>query len=184
MNEKENKAQSDAQATKNKDEWRREKRGKTLAFLNVIVLMIVFGGIALFMTFGKRPNVSYEENRDLEKPPVFTWADYWDGKVTEQFAKYYNDTVPMRSTWKLWISGFRASLGIKYRGGITIVGDMPTIETPQSSAGKPENSIPEVVIPNDPNKVPEVVIPNADGESDSTSSLPYDKVPEVVIPET
>lgn len=175
------------QVSKNLKEWRIEKREKTLVFLNVVVLMIVFIGITGFMTFGERPNVSYEENRNLEKPPEFTWEGYWSGYVTEQFAKYYNDTVPMRSTWKLFISDFREHMGIKYDGGVTIVGPMPVIEKPpetDNSTSKPNNnSIPDVVIPGQDNsstpydKVPSVVIPGQD-----TSSAPYDKVPDVVIP--
>lgn len=191
---------STEQAKKNKDEWRREKRARTLQFVNIVALMLVFAGIAVFMTFGKRPNVSYEENRDLEKPPVFTWEDYWAGKVTDQFAKYYNDTVPMRSTWKLFISNFRANLGIKYKGGVTIVGDIPVIQKPTDTTSRPENSIPDVVIPggDTSNKVPEVVIPGGESSSNkvpevvipgennseggSETSKPYSKVPEVVIP--
>lgn len=158
------------QVQKNKDEWKLENRVKTLNFINVFVLMAVFAVITVFMTFGQRPNVSYEENRDLEKLPTFTWEDYWAGKVTDQFAKYYNDTVPMRSTWKLFISNFRAHLGIKYEGGITITGPIPNIEQPPKpaeSSSRPQNSIPDVVTSRPPNsseassnnKVPDVYIP-------------------------
>lgn len=171
--------------SENIKKWRIEKREKSMLFLNIVVLMAVFIGITLFMTFGERPNVSYVENRDLEKPPEFTWEGYWSGYVTEQFAKYYNDTVPMRSTWKLFISEFRDHIGIKYEGGVTLVGPLPVIEKPDSipdsGTSKPANSVPEVVIPGegDNSKVPAVVIP---GE-ESTSSAPYSKVPEVVIPD-
>lgn len=167
------------QAKKNKDEWRLENRLKTLALVNVAVLMAVFAAITVFMTFGKRPNVSYVENRDLEKPPVFTWEDYWAGKVTDQFARYYNDTVPMRSTWKLFISNFRYHLGIKYKGGITITGQLPTIEEPpksESSTSKPHNSVPGVVTSRPPN--------SSDTSADSASSTGSSdkKVPDVYIP--
>lgn len=158
------------QARKNKAEWQLENRQKTLHIVNTAILMAVFAVIALFMTFGKRPNVSYEENRDLEKLPTFTWEDYWAGKVTEQFAKYYNDTVPMRSTWKLFISNFRDHLGIKYEGGVTIVGPPPVIEEPtkpDSSTSKPPNSVPDVFIP---------------GSGGSSSSSTNNKVPDVYIP--
>lgn len=171
------------QVQKNKTEWKIENRKKTLSFVNVVVLMAVFAGITLFMTFGKRPNVSYEENRDLEKPPQFTWEDYWAGNVTGQFAKYYNDTVPMRSTWKLVIANFRDHLGIKYDGGITIIGKLPPIEQPSKpddSTSRPANSIPDVVI-NVPggssgsssnNKIPDVVIPQRSTSAASNTSEP------------
>lgn len=190
-----------AEAEKNKNEWRMEKRANTMRFVNVVALMAVFAGITLFMTFGQRPNVSYEENRDLEKPPEFSWEGYWAGEVTGQFSKYYNDTVPMRSTWKLFIADFRAHLGIKYKDGVTIVGDIPIIEKPTDTTSRPENSIPDVVIPggNTSNKVPDVVIPggesssnkvpdvvipgeNSSGNGGSETAKPYNKVPEVVIP--
>lgn len=176
------------QAKKNKDDWKREKRTKVLQFVNIVALMTIFAGITVFMTFGQRPNVSYTENRDLEKPPEFNWEDYWAGKVTDQFAKYYNDTVPMRSTWKLFISNFRAHLGIKYKGGVTIVGTPPVIETPskpEDDTSRPANSVPDVVIPggasdNTSNKIPDVVIPGQN-TSDNTSK-DTNKVPDVVIP--
>ena len=163
-----------------------KKLANKLYTVNVAVLMAVFAAITLFMTFGKRPNVSYAENRDLEKPPVFTWEDYWAGKVTDQFAKYYNDTVPMRSTWKLFISNFRAHLGIKYKGGITITGDLPVFEEnskPAESTSKP-NNVPDVVIPgtsgssSSDGKVPDVVIPGTGGSASSSNN----KVPDVYIP--
>ena len=168
------------QAQKNKAEWRLENRVKTLQFVNVAILMAVFAMIALFMTFGKRPNVSYAENRDLEKPPTFTWEDYWAGKVTDQFAKYYNDTVPMRSTWKLFIANFRDHLGIKYEGGITIVGTLPTIEEPSKpaeSTSRPANSIPGVVTSRPSNSS----AGTSSNPAGSTSSSDK-KVPDVYIP--
>lgn len=179
------------QAKKNKEEWKREKRAKTLQFVNIVALMLAFAGITAFMTFGQRPNVSYTENRDLEKPPEFNWDDYWAGKVTDQFAKYYNDTVPMRSTWKLFISNFRAHLGIKYKGGVTIIGQLPVIENPskpEDSSSRPANSIPAVVIPggsagSTSDKIPDVVIPGQNTSEDDTSK-DTNKVPDVVIPST
>lgn len=156
-----------------------EKRERRLIIINAAALTIVFAAIALFMTFGKRPNVSYEENRNLEKLPEFTWAEYWKGNVTEQFGKYYNDTVPLRSTWKLIISEFRGHLGIKYDGGVTIVGQLPVIDEPNTpdypdNTSRPENSIPAVVIPKPENSIPAVVIPPKPGEQSNSQSSPQD----------
>ena len=53
------------QVQKNKTEWKIENRLKTLRFINAVALTVVFAAVALCMTFGKRPNVSYEYNRDL-----------------------------------------------------------------------------------------------------------------------
>lgn len=167
------------QVRKNKEDWKLENRVKTLHFVNVAILMAVFAVIVVFMTFGKRPNVSYAENRDLEKPPVFTWEDYWAGKVTDQFAKYYNDTVPMRSTWKLVIANFRSHLGIKYKGGITIHGQIPDIKEPSKpaeSTSKPQNSIPGVVTSRPPNSS------DTSANSGASTSSSDKKVPDVYIP--
>ncbi|MDE6733642.1 MAG: hypothetical protein K2J77_12315 [Oscillospiraceae bacterium] len=161
-----------------------EKRERRLMIANAAALTIVFAAIALFMTFGKRPNVSYEENRNLEKPPVFTWEEYWKGNVTEQFGKYYNDTVPLRSTWKLVISEFRGHLGIKYDGGVTIVGKLPVIDEPDdpkntSTPNAPDNSnpnIPAVVIPKPENSIPAVVIPPKPGEQNNSPNSQYGEV--------
>lgn len=151
-----------------------EKRERNLLIANAVALTVVFAAIALFMTFGKRPNVSYEENRNLEKLPEFTWSEYWAGNVTEQFGKYYNDTVPMRSTWKLFISNFRSHLGVKYDGGVTIVGPLPVIDEPDypddpNNTSRPENSIPAVVIPKPANSIPAVVIPGQTSSPETSS---------------
>lgn len=161
-----------------------KKREKTLLIANAAALTVVFAAIALFMTFGKRPNVSFEENRDLEKPPVFTWADYWDGKVTEQFGKYYNDTVPMRTTWKVFIANFRSCLGVKYDGGVTIIGPPVIIEEPPvNDTSLPANSIPAVVIPGQSNSIPAVVIPKPENSIPAVViPKPENSIPAVVIP--
>lgn len=163
---------SEASAANEANADKTEKRERKLLIANVAALMTVFAAIALFMTFGKRPNVSYEENRNLQKLPKFTWEEYWKGNVTEQFGKYYNDTVPMRSTWKLFISEFRSKLGIKYDGGVTIVGQLPVIDTPSEpdNTSRPENSVPAVVIPKPANSIPAVVIPGQTSSAETTSS--------------
>ena len=154
------------------------KREKTLCIINIAVLMTIFAGITLFMTFGQRPNVSYEENRNLEKMPEFSWESYWNGDFTEQFGRYYNDTVPLRSTWKQVISNVRNNLGIKYDGGVTIIGQMPVINnnSKPTTESKPENSVPAIVKPSG-NSVPAVVIPNATSSAEENSNIPA-----VVIP--
>ncbi|MDE7361750.1 MAG: hypothetical protein K2N38_07435 [Oscillospiraceae bacterium] len=118
-----------------------------LCGLNIGVIVAVLAVITLFMTFGERPKISEVENRDLEKCPTFTWESYFSGDFTAQYAKFYNDTVPLRSTFKTVISQFRANLGI---GGDSLHGGIPDIETrperpPQSSTSSKKP--PAVVIP-------------------------------------
>lgn len=100
-----------------------KRRENAFRVFNISAVMVVFVFCTLFMTFGKRPTVSYEEFRDLNKCPTFTWDSYFKGEFTEKFAAFYNDTVPLRSTFKDMIASFRAIIGIPYKGGVAIVGD-------------------------------------------------------------
>ena len=83
----------------------------------------------------------------------------------------------MRSTWKLFISEFRGHLGIKYDGGVTIVGPLPVIDKPNNpdkpdDTSRSENSIPAVVIPKP--DIPAVVIPGQDNSSETASPAAQD----------
>ncbi len=108
---------------------RRERRvNHALYRFNVLVLIVLMGAISLFMIFGERPTKSEEENRDLAKIPAFSLSSYLDGSFTAQFSEFFNDTVPMRSTFKSFISDFRASLGVPYDDGVKIIGNVPVME--------------------------------------------------------
>ncbi len=107
-------------------EWR-------LHEFNVLTIIAVLAIITVFMLFGKRPTKSAEENRDLTACPKFSVSSYLDGTFTSEFAKFFNDTVPMRSTWKAFIAGFRAHLGIPY-DDVVIHGSIPVIENDQDPA--------------------------------------------------
>ena len=89
------------------------RRENNLFSLNIAVIIAIFAFGALFMTFGERPTISEEENRDLAKCPTFTFESYFKGEFTKDFAEFYNDTVPMRSAVKSMFSALRANLGIK-----------------------------------------------------------------------
>ncbi|MGN1111385.1 MAG: hypothetical protein ACI4QY_06995 [Oscillospiraceae bacterium] len=95
------------------------KRG--LYILNISVIAAVILGITVFINTAPRPTESNEENRDLAKCPPFSVESYFNGTFTEGFSAYFNDAVPMRSTWKRFISDFRSKLGIEYDDGVTIV---------------------------------------------------------------
>lgn len=136
-------------------------RGRVLAAVNAAVILTIIGGGALFMTFGERPEISAEEKRSLAKCPEFTWESYFSGGFTSGFAAFYNDTVPMRSSFKLFISQFRSNLGIKY-DGVNISGSLPEIDKrPDSPPSNSENSVPDVVRRSGYPKVPEAVRPDA-----------------------
>ncbi|MBR3629422.1 MAG: hypothetical protein IKN55_03005, partial [Oscillospiraceae bacterium] len=94
---------------------------------NVLTIITIIMLIAVFLAVGKRPTKSFEENRDLEKCPTFSIESYLDGSFTSQFARFYNDTVPLRSTFKGIIADFRGHLGIPYAGA-QLVGNVPTAQ--------------------------------------------------------
>ncbi len=49
------------------------RRENNLFSLNIAVIIAIFAFGALFMTFGERPTISEEENRNLAKCPTFTF---------------------------------------------------------------------------------------------------------------
>lgn len=119
------KADSDIDISIQSTEDKKRHKKWRLLEINVLTLSVIFALLTLFMIFGKRPTTSYEENRDLTECPKFSVSSYLDGTFTSQFSKFFNDTVPMRSTFKSMISGFRAHLGIPYAEA-TLVGYVPT----------------------------------------------------------
>lgn len=123
---------------KDAESEKRRKENK-LFEINVLTIGILFCLLSLFLIFGKRPTYSAEEKRDLAKCPKFTIEAYLDGSFTENFAAFFNDSVPLRSVFKGWISDFRGHLGIPYEDG-TLIGNIPTIES--SRPAKPEETEP------------------------------------------
>ena len=91
--------------------------------INVIGLCAVMLVGTLFMWFGKRPTYSEEEKRDLTKKPKFTFSSYFDGTFTSEYAKYFNDSVPLRSFFKHRIAVFRDHLG--FTDDVEIHGSIP-----------------------------------------------------------
>lgn len=119
------------------------RREQSLASFNISVIIAVFAFITLFLTFGARSTVSVEEKRELAKMPEFTWESYFDGSFTEDFAHFYNDTVPMRSSFMSFISSFRGKMGLKFGDdGAQLVGGKPTLDQPTQSSKPTESKIP------------------------------------------
>lgn len=138
------------------------RRENNLFSLNIAVIVGIFAFGALFMTFGERPTISEEENRGLAKCPAFTLESYFKGEFTKDFAEFYNDTVPLRSTFKTMISTFRANLGVKYGEGESLHGPMPVIETRPDNSSRPSSSS---------KKPPVVVVTPPAGGSGSSSTV-------------
>ena len=117
-------------------EAERRRLDRKLMHFHVLTILAVISILTCFMLFGKRPTESAEENRSLAKCPKFSISSYLDGSFTSDFAKFFNDTVPLRSTFKGFIADFRANLGIPYDGDVILVGRPPTEEQedPDTSA--------------------------------------------------
>ena len=105
-----------------------DKKKKALYIANISAIAAVLLGITIFINTAPRPTVSMEEQRKLAKCPKFSFEKYFSGEFTEKFSEYYNDAVPMRSTWKEFISEFRGHLGFETEEGVEFVGPMIEIE--------------------------------------------------------
>lgn len=107
------------------------------ALLNIIVIvLILFGGFA-YLLFFERETVSHEENRVLDKFPVFSVNSYLKGEYTEGIADYYDDTVPNRSFFKTVISKYILPLkGVKYGAS----GDDDGVELYNTAKDTPEKT--------------------------------------------
>lgn len=58
--------------------------------------VIFFTGLCLALL--NRPTVSERENRELTKKPELTPDSYLSGEFTDNYSKYFSDTVPFRET--------------------------------------------------------------------------------------
>ncbi len=110
------------------DSEKRERIGIKMGRIRIILLLLVFVGIAGFLWFGNRPITSAEENRDLATMPSFSLTSYIEGAFTENFAEWFNDSVPLRSIWKATISDFRSLFGLHFDGNVTLIGTIPTMD--------------------------------------------------------
>lgn len=120
-------------------EDKERRRNFRLHQFRVLAICTVVAVCTGFMVFGKRPTVSSEENRDLTKCPDFSIESYLDGTFTSQFAKFFNDTVPMRSTFKHIIAEFRGHLGlnpdeVELHGQVPVQEERPAVTEPSTEA--------------------------------------------------
>ena len=127
---------------------KRKKRGKDFWMLefNVLTIITLMLLISCFLILGKRPTVSNEEQRELAKCPKFSISSYLDGTFTSEFAAFFNDSVPLRSTFKEFIAGFRGHLGIPYEG-VELFGNVPTLENAPPPATEPPTETPTETAP-------------------------------------
>lgn len=132
-----NAPERDKQPTRRKKSLiKAKKREYSLRCLNISVLIAIFSFISLFLIFGERPTVSYEEKRELAAIPDFSWESYFDGSYTAGVSAFFNDAVPGRAVFKTFISLFRNNFGIDYNG-VEIHGKLPVVDTDSDTSEPP-----------------------------------------------
>lgn len=146
------------------------KRENSLQCLNISVIVAIFSFITMFLIFGERPTVSYEEKRELATIPEFSWESYFNGSFTSGFAEFFNDTVPSRATFKTFISMFRGNFGIDYDGGVEIHGKLPVIDEGSAPNDTPSSSKPLSNSTSGSNTASNTVSDNNSGTNTESSS--------------
>ncbi len=99
-----------------KKDKNKEKKNKFENKMNKINAVVLIGCIAIISTgmiFLERPTISETENRTLATMPQWSFDEYFEGKFTNGVAEFYNDTVPMRSTFKKWNTKLTSLFGIE-----------------------------------------------------------------------
>lgn len=89
------------------------KRAQVLsASVRTVALVGAVLGCGLFLLLGERSAFSAEENRKLAAFPEFSIQSYLNGEYTAGISSFYNDTVPMRSTFKRAIASMETLRGL------------------------------------------------------------------------
>jgi hypothetical protein len=107
----------------------KNKNKKTEKFFNKLNAGIITGCIIIIsggMIFLERPTISETENRTLATMPEWSLESYFDGTFTDGVSEFYNDTVPLRSTFKKMNTKLTACLGIE-ADGVTFHGNVAMV---------------------------------------------------------
>ncbi len=111
-----------------------------LALGNAAAIFTVIGLGFIYLNFLPKSTVSNEENRNLTEKPKFSVMSYIKGEYTEQYADYFEDTVPNRSAIKKFISTKLMPLKGISGGDDSIVIYGNTFENQKKNKNKNENS--------------------------------------------
>lgn len=87
---------------------------KIFQTVNIIVMLVIFLIISIFLLIGKRPYKSETENRNLAGFPEFSMESLLKGSYTSSLELYFNDTIPLRDSFKNITANFRSMMGFKY----------------------------------------------------------------------
>ncbi len=125
-----------------KDKDKNNKLEKRMNQINAVILTGCIAIVSVGMIFLERPTISETENRTLAKMPEWSFDNYFDGSFTGGISEFYNDTVPMRSTFKKWNTKLTSLFGIEsddtiFHGNVTMVNkeqNTEPAETTQTTA--------------------------------------------------
>lgn len=102
------------------------KSEKFMCTLNAVILTGCIAIVGAGMLILERPTISETENRKLATMPEWSFNDYFDGIFTSGVSEFYNDTVPMRSTFKKWNTKLCSYFGIEL-DGVTFHGNVSMV---------------------------------------------------------
>lgn len=118
------------QPNRRRKQRRRALEGK-LSTLSVLLVLVCFGGLAIYLTCGTRSKVSWVEQRNLAKFPSFSLKSYFSGDFTRGITEWFDDTVPNRDSLK------NAGISVKnyfgFRGGddtVAFINGPKPVKTP------------------------------------------------------
>lgn len=109
--------------------------------LSVLVLTVVFFGIAAFLLVFPRPDKSQLEKRKLAQFPAFSLKSYFSGDFTGGITEFYDDTVPYRDSFKNAGNQLRGLLGLRNsKDTITIINNDIVAENMNAKPQKPTDA--------------------------------------------
>ena len=128
-----------------KQKRKKKKSEKFMYKLNAAVIIGCIAVVSVGMLVLERPTISETENRTLATMPDFSFNDYFDGKYTNGVSEFYNDTVPMRSTFKKWNTKLTSFFGVEL-DGVTFHGNVSMVNK-NNDESKSEIKVPAVTEP-------------------------------------
>lgn len=150
MNEQYNSYQNPAQADERALAIQRRKRERRLrrkrleykvSTFSVLLLMLVFGGMGIYMVTGTRSTVSQVEKRNLTQFPEFSWSSYFSGEFTNGVTQWFDDTVPNRDSLKNAGISCKNVFGLRGTEDVTFVNQPKPVRPIEDDEDDPYESL-------------------------------------------
>lgn len=109
------------QRRKRERRLRRKRLEYAVSTFSVLVLLLVFGGMGIYMVTGTRATISQVEKRTLTKFPKFTWDSYLSGEFTNGVTQWFDDTIPNRDTLKNYGISVKSVFGLRGSDDVSFV---------------------------------------------------------------